>query len=71
VFGLQAMGREIPSLDASARLSVKWPQWYPLTADDRQKDAQTLVSLVSAGLLSRETATLAVADTFSIKDLPQ
>jgi Phage portal protein, SPP1 Gp6-like len=70
VYRLRAMDKEVPSLDASARLSIKWPRWYPPTADDRQKDAQTLTTLVTAGLISRETAVKAIADTFDIEDIP-
>jgi hypothetical protein len=70
VYPLRAMEKEIPALDVSARLSIKWPRWYPPTADDRQKDAQTLTTLVTAGLMSRETAVKAIADTFDIEDVP-
>jgi hypothetical protein len=69
IYSLHAMGKEVPSLDATARLSIKWPRWYPPTADDRQKDAQTIVSLATAGLISRETAVKAIADTFDIDDV--
>lgn len=70
VYRLRVMERDVPDLDTSARLSIKWPRWYPPTADDRQKDAQTLTTLVSAGLISRETAVKAIADTFDIEDVP-
>jgi hypothetical protein len=70
VYRLRAMDKEVPTLDVSARLSIKWPRWYPPTADDRQKDAQTLTTLVTAGLISRETAVKAIADTFDIEDIP-
>jgi hypothetical protein len=70
VYPLRAMKKEIPVLDASARLSIKWPRWYPPTADDRQKDAQTLTTLVAAGLICRQTAVKAIADTFDIEDVP-
>lgn len=70
VYPLRAMERNVPALDASTRLSIKWPRWYPPTADDRQKDAQTLTTLVRARLVSRETAVKAIADTFDIEDIP-
>jgi Phage portal protein, SPP1 Gp6-like len=69
IYRLQVMDRDVPALDTSARLSIKWPRWYPPTADDRQKDAQTLTTLVTAGLISRETAVKAIADTFDIEDV--
>lgn len=70
VYPLRAIGQDVPALDLSARLSIKWPRWYPPTADDRQKDAQTLTTLVAAGLIGRETAVKAIADTFDIEDIP-
>jgi hypothetical protein len=70
VYRLRTLDKEVPALDVSARLSIKWPRWYPPTADDRQKDAQTLTTLLTAGLISRETAVKAIADTFDIEDIP-
>jgi hypothetical protein len=70
VYQLRTMDEDVPALDASARLSIKWPRWYPPTADDRQKDAQTLTTLVTGGLISRQTAVKAIADTFDIEDVP-
>ena len=70
IYQLRAMGREIPAMDPVARLSLNWPHWYPTTADDRQKDAQTLSTLASAGQISRESAVKAIADTFDIEDVP-
>jgi hypothetical protein len=70
VYRLQVMGREVDAMDPLVRLSLKWPHWYPTTADDRQKDAQTLSTLASAGQISRETAVKAIADTYDIEDIP-
>ena len=56
-------------MDPGARLSLKWPRWYPPTADDRQKDAQTLTTLANAGQISRETAVKSIADTYDIEDV--
>jgi hypothetical protein len=70
VFKLQVMGRDIPALDPATRLSIKWPQWYAPTADDRQRTAQTVVTLVNAGLLSRTAAVTTIADVFDITDIP-
>lgn len=70
VYQLSVMGREVPAMDVAARLSLKWPHWYPATADDRQKDAQTLGTLAAAGQISRETAVKAIADTYDIEDVP-
>jgi hypothetical protein len=69
-YQLRAMGREIPALDPTTRLWLNWPRWYPTTADDRQKDAQTLSTLAKAGGISRETAVKAIAGTYDIDDVP-
>jgi len=47
-----------------------WSRWYAPTSDDRQKDAQTLSTLVAAGLISREAAVKSIADTYDIDDAP-
>jgi hypothetical protein len=69
LYPLSVMGQPISSLDPTVRLTLKWPHWYPATADDRQKDAQTLSTLASAGQISRETAVKAIADTYDIEDV--
>lgn len=52
------------------RVGLTWPRWYPLSADDRQKDAQTLTLLVKSGQLSRQTALRALASAYDIDDVP-
>lgn len=69
LYPLTVMEQPIPSLDSTVRLTLKWPHWYPATADDRQKDAQTLSTLASAGQISRETAVKSIADTYDIEDV--
>jgi hypothetical protein len=68
-YPLTVMGQPAPPLDPSVRLSLKWPRWYAPTADDRQKDAQTLSTLAAAGQISRETAVKSIADTYDIADV--
>jgi hypothetical protein len=68
-YPLIVMGQPAPALDPAARLSLKWPRWYPPTADDRQKDAQTLSTLAASGQISRETAVKSIADTYDIADV--
>jgi hypothetical protein len=70
VYQIRVFGMPAPRLDASARLSLQWPRWYPSIADDRQKDAQTLSTLAAAGHISRRTAVSAIADTYDIEDIP-
>lgn len=69
-YQLKVFGADIPPLDPTARLSLKWPRWYPLTAEDRQRDAQTLATLAASGQISRETALQSIADTYDIEDVP-
>jgi hypothetical protein len=70
IYPLRVMGREVGAMDPLTRLSLKWPRWYPTTADDRQKDAQTLSTLANSGQISRETSVKAIADTYDIEDVP-
>lgn len=70
VYQLRVMGHDVLAMDAAARLSLNWPRWYPATADDRQKDAQTLSTLANAGHISQESAVKAIADTYDIEDVP-
>lgn len=69
VYPLRLFGAEIAPLDPSARLSLHWPRWVPQSADDRQKDAQTLSTLAQAKQISRETAVKSIADTYDIEDV--
>lgn len=70
VYQLRVGDEQIQSLDPNARLSLIWPRWYPPSADDRQKDAQTLATLAASGYVSRETAVKAIAKTYDIDDVP-
>jgi len=69
-YPLTTMGKPLTGLKRDERLTLKWPRWYPPTADDRQKDAQTLSTLAQAGQISRETAVKSIADTYDIADIP-
>jgi hypothetical protein len=69
VFSLQVMGETMPDLDMSQRLSLRWPRWYPLSADDRLKEAQAVATLTGAGQLSRQTAVKTLAPSHGIADV--
>ena len=62
-------GEAVGPLDCSARLSLKWPDWYPATADDRQREAQTLSTLALSGQISRRSAVQSIADMYDIEDV--
>lgn len=68
-FPLTVMGRAVPPVDADVRLSLRWPRWYPASADDRLKEAQAIATLVNAGQLSRQTAVKSLAATHAIADV--
>jgi hypothetical protein len=68
IYPLQVEGRDLPPLDAWAPLSLRWPDWYPPDAADRQRDAATIVALVQAGMLSRETGLRVLAPDYDIED---
>jgi hypothetical protein len=67
IYPLVVFGERIEPMDVGAALALKWPRWYPMTADDRQRDVQSLTSLVAAGCISRETALKAIAACYDIE----
>lgn len=68
-YRLRIGGVELGRLDADAPLSLAWPRWYPDSAQDRAADAHTLIALVAAGQLSRETALRFLAPTYGVQDI--
>ncbi len=69
IYSLKVMGRSITPLNLGARISLRWPRWYPLSADDRLKDAQAVSTLAAAGQISRKAAVKAVAASNGITDI--
>jgi hypothetical protein len=69
VFPLMVMGERVPPLDPGQRITLRWPRWYPLSADDRLKEAQAVATLVNAGQLSKETAMKNIAAAHGISDI--
>ena len=69
VFPLRAGGMDLPALDVGAPISLRWPDWYPDDALDGQRTAETLISLVNAKQLSRETALRIIASDYDIEDV--
>lgn len=68
-YKLRVAHGDLPAMDISAALSLKWPLWYPASAADRQMDATTLTTLMNSGLLSRSSAVRAIADTYDIDNI--
>jgi hypothetical protein len=69
IYPLQVRGTPVSPMDAGQRLSLRWPRWYPLSADDRLKEAQAISLLASAGPISRETAIKNLSSSHSIHDI--
>lgn len=63
-------GKRVDRMDTGAPLSLRWPDWYPPSSEDRHRDAQTLSTLANAGHMSRETALKTLAPTYDIEDIP-
>ena len=55
MYPIKVQGRSV-RLSAAAPLSLRWPEWFPPTGEDKQQAASTLSALRNAGLISRETA---------------
>jgi hypothetical protein len=68
-YALRTSAGDIPPMDPTSTLSLKWPRWYPTTAADRQMDATTLATLMNCGLISRGSAMKAIADTYDINNV--
>jgi hypothetical protein len=69
VYSLKLEGRALPALDSRVPVSLRWPDWYPPDALDAQRTAETLIALVKAGQLSRETACRILAPAYDIEDV--
>jgi hypothetical protein len=69
VFPLTVMGQPVAPIDPGLRISLRWPRWYPLSADDRLKEAQAIATLTGAGQLSQESAVKSLAASHSISDV--
>ena len=68
-YPLRAEGRELEPVDAFAPISLRWPDWYPADASDRKLMAETVVLLVNAKQLSRETALRILGPSYDINDV--
>lgn len=67
-YPLKVNGEEIEPLNAKAKLTLRWPDWYAPTYADKQTQAETLTTLRTGGLLSQETAVKSLADGYDIED---
>ena len=58
------------TLLAEAPLSLKWPSWYPSTAEDRRANTQAIKTARDAGIMSVEAGVAAIAHDYDIEDQP-
>ncbi len=68
IYPLCLEGAALPPMDADTALSLRWPDWYPADSLDRQRQAETMISLVAAKQISRETALRVLSPLYDIDD---
>ena len=66
MYPIKVLGRSV-RLSAAAPLSLRWPEWFPPTGEDKQQAASTLATLRGAGLISRETAVKDRAPVYDVE----
>ena len=52
VYPLRVGGATVATLDTEAALNLVWPPWYPVSSEDRSRDAATLMALADGGKLT-------------------
>jgi hypothetical protein len=68
-FPLRIMGEEVAPMSMSSRLTLRWPRWYPMSADDRVKEAQAVAMLANAGQISKQASVKSLADANGVADI--
>jgi hypothetical protein len=63
--GIVIGGTRFTSLDESG-LCLRWPEWFPASASERQAQAATLCNLVEAGIMSRRSALSVIAPVYGV-----
>lgn len=71
VYQITVLGQDLPAMDPGAFLHLMWPRWYSLTADDRQKDVQSLTALVASGCITCDTARRIVSGLYDLHPTDQ
>ncbi len=69
IYPIRVEGRVLAPLACDAPISLRWPDWYPDDALDGQRTAETLIALVAAKQMSRETALKVLAASYDIEDV--
>ncbi len=68
-FDIIVGGTVMPLFDVNMPITLRWPRWYPASADDRLKEAQAIATLANAGQISRETAVKTLGQQMAITDV--
>jgi hypothetical protein len=68
-FPLRIMGEEVAPMSMSPRVTLRWPRWYPMSADDRVKEAQAVAMLANAGQISKRASVKSLADANGVADV--
>lgn len=61
----------VQNLDKNEKISLRWPDWYPETPDDKVQSANALKTLSDGGFISTDTGTKVIADNYQIVDIKQ
>lgn len=68
-YPLTIAGQTYGKLPMDKPISLTWPAWFPMTAQDIETFAGGLAILIEKGVISRETALKSIAATFDIEDV--
>ena len=68
-FEITLSGTVMPCVDPHVQMSLRWPTWYPVSADDRLKEAQAIATLAGAGQISQEAAVNNLRHAMTITDV--
>ncbi len=68
-FEITLSGTIMPCVDPHVPMRLRWPNWYPVSADDRLKEAQAIATLAGAGQISQETAVNNLRHHLTITDV--
>lgn len=66
---LKVSGEKIGKLNDDLELSLRWNEWFPTGGQDRFYQAQAFQILCTEGIMSRLTATKAIADQYEIEGI--
>lgn len=66
---IKVRGKKVENLSGKDDPTLRWPPWFAATGFDRGQEATALSTLMTASLISRETAVKSIAASFDIEDV--